>query len=178
MIKTHYIFENVRFWEEYFWDTISRKFQKTSEEDYSKKEKKLAQKTTIKFTKTMNGWGNLTPENIHEFAQEMASQIGMDESQKESLSSGVSKRVTKSRSRSESSVSRILSPRDNKKSPRDTHSDHSNMSSPRLHSPRFFHVQENSMSFKEKNSEKNNPKKTDIPLSKMGFDKVTGGGGR
>jgi len=123
----------------------------------------------------MNGWGNLTPENIHEFAQEMASQIGMDESQKESLSSGVTKRVSKSRSRSDSSVSRILSPRDNKKSPRDTPSDHSNKSSPRVYSPRFFHVQENSMSFREKYPEKNNLKKTDITLSKMGFDKVTGG---
>jgi len=149
MIKTHYIFENVRFWEEYFWDTISRKFQKTGEEDYSKKEKNWLKKQLIKFTKTMNGWGSLTPDNIHEFAQEMASQIGMDESQKESLSSGVSKRVTKGRSRSDSAVTKMISPRDSKKSPRDTPLTASNKSSPRLSSPRS-----NSMSSRDKYHEK------------------------
>jgi len=73
----------------------------------------------------MTGWGKLTPENIHEFAQQMATEIGMDESQKESLSSGITKRVSKFRARSESTLPKVLSPRDSKNtkhSPRDNNS--------------------------------------------------------
>jgi len=50
MIKTHYIFEDVRFWEEYFWDTISHKFQKKIRRRIwgrlFQKTKRMAQKTT------------------------------------------------------------------------------------------------------------------------------------
>jgi len=80
----HHYFCNIEFWEEYFWDTVSRKFQKkfgdlTSDgrEDFSKKEKEWLTKKLVTFRNDLLDRG-LPKETITQLLQKLSSDIKID----------------------------------------------------------------------------------------------------
>jgi len=77
----HHYFCNFEFWEEYFWDMVSRKFQKkfgdlTSDgrEDFSKKEKEWLTKKLVTFRNNLQDRG-LPKETITQLLQKLSSDI-------------------------------------------------------------------------------------------------------
>jgi len=77
----HHYFCNFEFWEEYFWDMVSRKFQKkfgdlTSDgrEDFSKKEKEWLTKKLVTFRNDLQDRG-LPKETIVQLLQKLSSDI-------------------------------------------------------------------------------------------------------
>jgi len=82
-IKSHFLWQNLRFWEEYFWDTISKKYRKaiegvTAKDAIERKQKAFIATSLKKFAKIMWGWGNLPGESVKHFVSNMADKHGLD----------------------------------------------------------------------------------------------------
>eukprot|EP01125_Pyxidicula_operculata_P016913 TRINITY_DN5869_c0_g2_i1.p2 TRINITY_DN5869_c0_g2~~TRINITY_DN5869_c0_g2_i1.p2 ORF type:complete len:765 (-),score=298.59 TRINITY_DN5869_c0_g2_i1:183-2477(-) len=97
-IKEHVIWQSLFFWEEYFFDSIAHSFQKNfgdndekQSSEYNQKEKEFFKESLKKFAKKMQGWGKLPNESIEFFVGNIADTIGMDEEQKNSVISSLSK---------------------------------------------------------------------------------------
>jgi len=83
-IKPHFIWQNLRFWEEYFWDKISQNFGEVKKLPKEQQQAFLANNLK-EFAGKMLGWGNLPNESLLFFLGNMARQNDLTDTQTEEI---------------------------------------------------------------------------------------------
>lgn len=82
-IMSHYAWQNLFFWEEYFWDVVSETIPWTlypgQDVSYTKEQKLQLHKQMKSFADTMVGWGNLPPAAIQLFLSNIARDMQFDD---------------------------------------------------------------------------------------------------
>eukprot|EP01125_Pyxidicula_operculata_P012165 TRINITY_DN3990_c0_g1_i1.p1 TRINITY_DN3990_c0_g1~~TRINITY_DN3990_c0_g1_i1.p1 ORF type:complete len:373 (+),score=148.05 TRINITY_DN3990_c0_g1_i1:138-1121(+) len=82
-IRDHYVWQNLFFWEEYFWDTAANSLPWTieanSDAGFSKSQKEHLQKYIITFTTNMLGWGTLPVPAIQLFVENLLNDLKIDD---------------------------------------------------------------------------------------------------
>jgi len=84
-IRTHFIWQNLFFWEEYFWDSAAGSIPWTldpsSESNYSKSQKEFLGKYIKTFATQMLDWGNLPSPAVQLFVSNITNDLGFDDDQ-------------------------------------------------------------------------------------------------